>query len=74
MKKTNIFIHSLLLFCMVSLFFSCSNKQEKEQVDDTTALKENPDMEYRTLGSTGLRVGTSPSMRANPRSGTPARA
>ena len=29
----------------------CGNKQEKQQT------KENPDMEYRTLGSTGLRVG-----------------
>ena len=55
-KKLTLF-RTIMLFCMVSLFFSCSNKQGQEQPSDTTAFKENPDMEYRTLGSTGLRVG-----------------
>ena len=40
-----------LLALAVFILAGCGNKQEKQQT------KENPDMEYRTLGSTGLRVG-----------------
>ena len=46
MKKTLLFA-----FAATLLLAGCGNRQEKPQ---TT---ENPDMEYRTLGSTGLRVG-----------------
>ena len=46
MKKT-----LLLAFAATLMLAGCGNRHEKPQ---TT---ENPDMEYRTLGSTGLRVG-----------------
>ena len=42
---------ALLAFAVTLIMAGCGNKQEKQQT------KENPDMEYRTLGSTGLRVG-----------------
>ena len=44
----------LALFAMTAalLLAGCSSKQEKEK-----ATEKNPDMEYRTLGSTGLSVG-----------------
>ena len=50
MKK----IHTILLPCLafvcaVLLLAACNSK--------SNTFKENPDMEYRTLGSTGLRVG-----------------
>ena len=50
MKK----IHTILLPCLafvcaVLLLAACNSKRN--------TFKENPDMEYRTLGSTGLRVG-----------------
>lgn len=49
MKKQNhIFLKGLFFLCLVLIVISCNKK--KEFVD-------NPDMEYRTLGSTGLRVG-----------------
>ncbi|MBQ2076913.1 MAG: aldo/keto reductase [Bacteroidales bacterium] len=41
----------LLAFATVLMMVSCTNRQKTPQ------FKENPDMEYRTLGSTGLRVG-----------------
>lgn len=47
MKKINI----LFAFAAILALVGCGNRQEKQQI------KENPDMEYRTLGSTGLRVG-----------------
>ena len=42
---------ALLALAVTMVLAGCGNKQEKQQI------KENPDMEYRTLGSTGLRVG-----------------
>lgn len=39
---------ALLAVCLLVLCFSCQKK---------SAFKENPDMAYRTLGSTGIRVG-----------------
>ena len=41
----------LLAFATILMMVSCTNRQKTPQ------FKENPDMEYRTLGSTGLRVG-----------------
>ena len=41
----------LLAFATILMMVSCTNRQKAPQ------FKENPDMEYRTLGSTGLRVG-----------------
>ena len=46
MKKIVLFALAITL-----IMVSCTNRQETQQI------KENPDMEYRTLGSTGLRVG-----------------
>ena len=50
-KLSNLMRMSLVMLCATLLLTSCNNKK------DTTKFVENPDMEYRTLGSTGLRVG-----------------
>ncbi len=49
MKKQNhLFLKGLFFLCLALIVISCNKKKE---------FVENPDMEYRTLGSTGLRVG-----------------
>jgi len=51
MKKLHTILLPCLAFvCAVLLLAACNGKKN-------TKIKENPDMEYRTLGSTGLRVG-----------------
>lgn len=50
-KNLHFFSKGLLVFCLAFLLFSCNNKKSEPK------FVENPDMEYRTLGSTGLRVG-----------------
>ena len=50
MKKIHtILLPCLAIVCAVLLLTACNSK--------SNTFKENPDMEYRTLGSTGLRVG-----------------
>jgi len=49
-KFWSILLPCLLTVCAAWLLVSCKGKQK-------TKFVENPDMEYRTLGSTGLRVG-----------------
>ena len=52
MRKINpILLPCFALLCAVLLLTSCNDKKAKSK------FVENPDMEYRTLGSTGLRVG-----------------
>ena len=52
MKKIHTILLSCFAFlCTMLLLTSCNNKKSE------TKFVENPDMEYRTLGSTGLRVG-----------------
>ncbi len=50
MKQNPLFFNSLIALCLIFAFASCQNKNQH-------VFKENPNMEYRTLGSTGLRVG-----------------
>ena len=50
-KLYTILTMGLCVLCATLLLTSCNNKK------NTTKFVENPDMEYRTLGSTGLRVG-----------------
>ena len=50
-KLYTILTMCLCILCATLLLTSCNNKK------NTTKFVENPDMEYRTLGSTGLRVG-----------------
>ena len=50
-KLYTILTMGLCFLCATLLLTSCNNKK------NTTKFVENPDMEYRTLGSTGLRVG-----------------
>ena len=51
MKQQHFLVQCLAIVCTALLLFACNSKKE------TPAFVENPDMEYRTLGSTGLRVG-----------------
>ena len=50
-QLSNILMTCLAAVCAVLLLASCNNKKNE------TTFVENPDMEYRTLGSTGLHVG-----------------
>ena len=50
-KLYTILTMGLCVLCATLLLTSCNNKK------NATKFVENPDMEYRTLGSTGLRVG-----------------
>ena len=49
MKQRHIIFKGLFFICLALIVFSCNQKKK--------TFTENPDMEYRTLGSTGLRVG-----------------
>lgn len=52
MKKLHTILLPCFLFvCTMLLLAACNGKKK------TSNFKENPNMEYRTLGSTGLRVG-----------------
>ena len=50
-KLQTILLSCFVLVCTVLLLAACNGKKK------TSNFKENPNMEYRTLGSTGLRVG-----------------
>ena len=53
MKFKHILMQSIAAVCAVLLLTCCNSKKESP----TSVAVENPNMEYRTLGSTGLRVG-----------------
>lgn len=50
-KLQTILLSCFVLVCTVLLLAACNGKKK------ISNFKENPNMEYRTLGSTGLRVG-----------------
>ena len=57
MKFKHFLMQSFAAVCAVLLLASCNSKKDDNNSEENPTNPMNPNMEYRTLGSTGLRVG-----------------